>query len=208
MDALGLLRDYCVRGALGDVRAVGGEVHFGDAYSFPAATPTRFRSDSGEHYTLGAVLFFAQEGKGRNPGEYVRSAIAARRHPVTITDRKALADYLDGALDASAVRQIVTELPAPPAAPPQMRTPTAAPSGSARAPPTAARCGCWRGTSARCATATAPCAPAAATWRRGSSRSRAKRRSRGRRRRAQRPRARRRRPRCGRLAAARPQPPH
>lgn len=93
MDPLSILRDYCVRNELDQVKVVGDVIHFGSSYQFPKDTDTAFRvwqSQSGaDYYKLDAVLFVAQTLPVKHT-EYIKQARAAEVQNVNLIDRRNL----------------------------------------------------------------------------------------------------------------------
>lgn len=93
MDPLSILRDYCVRNELDQVKVVGDVIHFGSSYHFPKDTDTPFRvwqSQTGtDYYKLDAVLFVAQTLPVKHT-EYIKQARAAEVQNVNLIDRRNL----------------------------------------------------------------------------------------------------------------------
>lgn len=125
MDPLLLLRDFQAQGRLADVHFQDDDVQFGDQYSFPRSTFTRFRSQVGEFYSLDTVLLFLQHRS--NPAQYIQLTSQAKVKQVVFKDRAILAKFIEGKEDAANIEQIVSELPASLAALPQATTTGATP---------------------------------------------------------------------------------
>jgi parafibromin len=91
MDPLSILRDYCIRGELDQVKAVGNVIHFGSSYQFPKDTNTAFRvwQSGSDYYKLDAVLFVAQTLQVKHT-EYIKQARAAEVQNVNLIDRRNL----------------------------------------------------------------------------------------------------------------------
>lgn len=75
MDPLRCLRDFCMHNRLDQVRfsEANSKISFGEEYEFPSDTQTRFQSQKGDAYSLGALLFYMQH-KNASAGEYIKEA--------------------------------------------------------------------------------------------------------------------------------------
>ncbi len=85
---LSVLRDYNTKNAIKQVVQVGSDVHFGDRYSFPAATPVyKAAGAQTAYYSLQDVLFYVKN-RLLKPQEYVMAARQAGVGLINIMDRK------------------------------------------------------------------------------------------------------------------------
>eukprot|EP00252_Welwitschia_mirabilis_P011474 TRINITY_DN25733_c0_g1_i1.p1 TRINITY_DN25733_c0_g1~~TRINITY_DN25733_c0_g1_i1.p1 ORF type:complete len:435 (-),score=51.96 TRINITY_DN25733_c0_g1_i1:118-1422(-) len=100
MDPLSVLRDYTIKGELDKIQAAGEDFHFGDEYKFPRSIETAYRSKQGGFYNLECLVFFVKNSHLKHI-DYLQHARVQKIQTVTLPDRKALLDYLQGKLSTT-----------------------------------------------------------------------------------------------------------
>ncbi|KAI8561300.1 hypothetical protein RHMOL_Rhmol04G0328100 [Rhododendron molle] len=93
MDPLSVLRDYAIRNDLDSIVRVNDDFRFGSDYSFPAATPTAYRSKQGHLFTLETLIHFLKHSHLKFT-DYIENIRPLAIPHVSFLDRKPLLDYL------------------------------------------------------------------------------------------------------------------
>ncbi|XP_058212167.1 uncharacterized protein LOC131324277 [Rhododendron vialii] len=95
MDPLSVLRDYAIRNDLDSIVRVNDDFRFGSDYSFPAATPTAYRSKIGHLFTLETLIHFLKHSHLKFT-DYMKNIKPLAIPFISYLDRKPLLDYLLG----------------------------------------------------------------------------------------------------------------